>query len=109
PRHVCITAGAATIADLERHRGLHLMPAERLLAPRTDDLQRGQVVTRLCALPWFMRRTSPWFHRCSPAGCTSSSGHALRRRKDSWADSARHCVIFALDRGTVADSQPLKT
>ena len=42
PRHIAITAWADTVADRKAGRGRHPVPAERLLAPRTDDLERAQ-------------------------------------------------------------------
>src|SRR6516225_370060 len=45
PHHVSITAHADTVADRKSCRGLHPLPTERLLAPRTDDLQRGHLIT----------------------------------------------------------------
>jgi hypothetical protein len=36
-----VPADADRIADRKSHQGLHPVPVERLLAPSTDDLQRG--------------------------------------------------------------------
>ena len=60
PRHRCITAGADTIADLERHRGLHLLPAKRLLAPGTDDRESDHDSPRV--LRSFLRGLRPLSH-----------------------------------------------
>ena len=53
-RHLCITAGADPVARLERRRGLYTLSAHRLLAPGTDDLERGKGVKRARTLHGFM-------------------------------------------------------
>jgi hypothetical protein len=71
PRHVCITADADTIADRERHRGLHQVPDDMLLAPGTDDLERGKGVTRAFKLAWLTLHKLSLFHHRSPSPMAS--------------------------------------
>src|SRR5215471_8659047 len=73
PRHDGITAAADTIADRERHRGLHLVPDDMLLAPGTDDLERGK--DSACGPAWlgFIRRMRLVVHRCSPIPLVNAS------------------------------------
>src|SRR5437868_273530 len=80
PRHGCITTGADTIADLKRHRGLCLVPADRLLAPGTDDLERGNDSTCVHVPRGCRRRVSLVFHRCSPSPIVKDSKTPQRSR-----------------------------
>jgi hypothetical protein len=67
PRDVGITPGADTIADRERHRGLHPVPDDMLLAPGTDDLERGHASMWVGVQPSFRHRIRFLSHRCSPS------------------------------------------
>jgi hypothetical protein len=52
-RHLCVTAGADTVARRERCRGLHALPADVLLTPGTDDQKTGKGLIRARALHGF--------------------------------------------------------
>jgi hypothetical protein len=65
-RHLCITAGADTVARRERFRGLHALPADVLLAPGTDDQEIGKGITRVRALHGFTLPKRLLSHSLSP-------------------------------------------
>src|SRR4029450_10586871 len=66
PRHGCVTPGADTIADLERHQGRHPGPGDMLLTQDTDDLERGKAVIRASKLAWLTLYKLSLCHHLSP-------------------------------------------
>src|SRR5215831_7982861 len=73
-QHLHQTGGADTIARLERQRGLHPVPAERLLAPSTDNLERGTGHRHALALPGYMLYPIALSHSRAPSRMASRPG-----------------------------------
>jgi len=91
PRHVCITVGADTIADLKRYRRLHPVPDDMLLAPGTDDLEQGNGSTRV--LPSCRYGIRLLSHHRSPSLMATESKTPQRPRPSPAGH--RHGVIGA--------------
>jgi hypothetical protein len=109
PRHIGITAGTDTIADRERHRGLHPVPHDRLLAPGTDDLERRDDRRRVHAWLGCMRRMSLVFHRCapSPRAIDRTTPHRSRPCALSERQTAAHQGKLTCDRRITAGADPM--
>jgi hypothetical protein len=88
-RHVSITAGADTITDREWQRGRHPVPDDMLLAPRTDNLERGHDRQRVRVLPAFMYGISLVFHRGSPLPLATAINRRIRRTRSHSLPAAR--------------------
>src|SRR5215831_10961313 len=99
PRHGGITAAADTIADRERQRGLHPVPDDMLLAPGTDDLERGKDRACLSVRLGFIRRMCLIVHRWSPVPMVNDSTIPPRSRPCSPGHrilrTLAHCLLSA--------------
>lgn len=109
PRRVGITAGADTIADLERQRGLHPVHDDRLLAPGTDDLETGNSSTRTRGPPSFRHRISLVSHRCPPSPMATDHKTPSRFRPCATGHphSAAHQAQRTRDGRVTAGADPM--
>jgi hypothetical protein len=98
PRHVCITADADTIADRERQRGRHPVPDDMLLAPGTDNLERGSDCLYVHARLGFMRRISLMFHYSFPSPMAIDS-KTPQRSRPAQLSSDTACALKLPARG----------
>src|SRR5262245_26410976 len=95
-RHDGITAATDTIADRERQRGLHPVPDDMLLAPGTDDLERGKDRACLPTRLGFIRRMRLVVHRCSPVPMVNDSTTPPRPRPCSPGHRRRRTLANCL-------------
>ena len=63
---VSITTSADTVAYCKARRGLHPLPAQKLLTPGTDDLERGKAIPLARVLHGAMHLPRLLLHEGSP-------------------------------------------